>query len=170
MNTFQLVLLVIEEIFTKYPFEVAGFVLFLHSVLAIHEGSHAIVGALCGVRSTGIRIGDKPLFTIPVLGYKITVGWLPSSGHTTFVDEEKLPDTWQVFVTYLAGPLSVICAGPLFYMLCRDSHFFLAVSLGALFSVCGIYDLRKNCPDGAAIRRLWKVLRARGNTMGSMEM
>lgn len=169
MDTFYVVLSVIKEIFTRYPFEAASFVLFLHVMLTIHECSHAIVGALCGVPSTGIRIGDKPLFTLPVLGYNITIGWKPSSGHTTFVDEGNFPDTWAVFATYLAGPLSVILAGPVFFSLCRHSHFLLAVSFGPLFSFCGIHDLRKRCPDGGAIRRLWKVLRARESTSRSIE-
>lgn len=169
MDALHLVWLVAEEIFTKYLFEVASVVLFLHVTLTIHECAHAVVGVLLGLRSTGIRIGVEPLFTFSVLGYEIALGLWPSNGHTTFVDEGRFPDTWQVLVTYLAGPLSVVCAGPVFFMLSRHGHFPAAVSLGALCSFSGLYDLRKSCPDGVAIRRVWKVLRTRGTTENSME-
>jgi hypothetical protein len=169
MNLPQATLWVFKDIFTNDLVEVASFILFFHVMLTIHEGAHAVVGALCGVPSTGIRIGDKPLFTIHVLGYKVALGWRPSSGHTTFVDEGRFPDSWAVFMTYLAGPLAVVCTGPVFFLLCRHNHFLLAVSFGALFSFCGIYDLRKSCPDGAAIRRLWKVLRARSSPSDSLK-
>jgi len=133
---------------------------FLPIGLVLHECGHAVVGALLGVRSTGIRFGEKPVFTKVVRGYSITVGWLPTSGHTTFVDERNFPQTWQVLATYLAGPLAVFFFGPVFFLMFQHSHLYAAALFGALFSFNGIYDLRANCPDGIAIRRLWKVLRA----------
>jgi hypothetical protein len=160
MYSFQFVLWSIEQAVRQYQFAIAVYIVFAHVMLAIHEGGHAVTGALVGVRSTGIRIGASPLFTITVRGYAITVGWMPSSGHTTFVDEGHFSNTWQVLVTYLAGPLSVVCAGPVFFLLFRHSHFYVAAIFGALFVVAGICDLRKNCPDGKAIRELWRILRA----------
>ena len=162
MYSFQFVLWTLEEAVKQYQFAIGVYVLFGHMLLTLHEGGHALIGALVGVRSTGIRIGAKPSFTITVLGYAIAVGWRPTSGHTTFVDEGNFPDTWQVLVTYLAGPLSVVCAGPVFFLLFRHSHFHVAAIFGALFVFCGIYDLRKSCPDGEAIRRRWKILRSEG--------
>lgn len=162
MYSFYSIWCVIEESVNQNLFAIGVYFLFGHMMLTLHEGGHAITGAMLGVRSTGIRIGSKPIFTVPVLGYAVTVGWLPTSGHTTFVDEGNFPDTWQVLVTYLAGPLSVFCAGPVFFLLFQHNHFHAAAIFGALFSFCGIYDLRKNCPDGTAIRRLWKVLRSEG--------
>jgi hypothetical protein len=141
MYSFQFVLWSIEQAVRQYQFAIAVYIVFAHVMLAIHEGGHAVTGALVGVRSTGIRIGASPLFTITVRGYAI-------------------PNTWQVLVTYLAGPLSVVCAGPVFFLLFRHSHFYVAAIFGALFVVAGICDLRKNCPDGKAIRELWRILRA----------
>jgi hypothetical protein len=160
MYSFQFVLWSIEETVKQYHFAIAVYVLFTHVMLTIHEGGHAVTGALVGVRSTGIRIGGGPMFTITVLGYPITVGWMPTSGHTTFVDEGNFPNTWQVLATYLAGPVLVVCAGPVFFLLFRHSHFYVAAIFGALFVLCGICDLRKNCPDGKAIRELWGMLRS----------
>jgi hypothetical protein len=159
MVSFQFFLWAIEDSVKQYPFTIGVYFLFSHMMLVIHEGGHAVAGALLGVPSTGIRIGTRPIFKVVVLGYSITVGWLPTSGHTTFVDEGNFPDTWQVLVTYLAGPLSVVCAGPLFFLLVQHSHVYTASIFGALFVLSGICDLRKNCPDGLALRRLWKVLR-----------
>jgi hypothetical protein len=160
MYSFQFVWWSIEQAVWQYQFAIGVYVVFTHVMLAIHEGAHAVTGALVGVRSTGIRIGASPIFTITVRGYAITVGWMPSSGHTTFVDEGHFSNTWPVLVTYLAGPLSVVCAGPVFFLLFRHSHFYEAAIFGALFVLCGICDLRKSCPDGKAIRELWGMLRS----------
>jgi hypothetical protein len=166
MYSFQFIVWALEDTVKQYHFAIATYLLFFHTMLVIHEGSHAATGALLGLRSTGVRIGDKPLFTISVLHYAVTLGWKPTSGHTYFVDEENFPDTWQVLATYLAGPLAVVFAGPVFFLLFRHSHLRTAAVFGVLFSFCGVYDLRKGCPDGKAIRRLWKILRSDANSMG----
>jgi hypothetical protein len=160
MISLQFYLWALEDAAKENLFAIGVYILFLHIGLVIHEAGHAIVGALLGVRSTGIRFGAKPLFTVVVLGYSVTLGWLPTSGHTTFEDEKNFPDTWQVLATFLAGPLSVVFAGPVFFLLFQHSHPYAAAIFGAFFSFHGLYDLRASCPDGVAIRRLWKVLRS----------
>jgi hypothetical protein len=160
MVSFQLFWWNFEDAVRQYQFAIVVYILFAHMVFAIHEVGHAVAGALLGVRSTGIRIGTKPIFTVVVRGYSFTLGWLPNNGHTTFVDEGNFPDTWQVLLTYLCGPLAVLCAGPVFFLLFRHAHFYEATIFGLCFFFCGIYDLRKTCPDGIAIRRLLHVLRS----------
>lgn len=160
MVSYQFFLWTVEDVVKQNCFAIGVYLLFLPIGLVIHEAGHAIVGAMLGLRSTGIRIGSRPVLTVGVFGYSITVGWVPTSGHTTFVDEQDFPDTWQVLATFLAGPLSVVCAGPVFFLLFRESHAYAAAIFGTLFSFHGIYDLRASCPDGESIRRLWRLLRA----------
>ncbi|WP_434715605.1 M50 family metallopeptidase [Paraburkholderia sp. A3RO-2L] len=150
---------VVKELFTQYPLELFVISFFKYWLIAIHEIGHAVVGAFCGLRSTGIRIGDKPVLTVTIRGYRITIGRRAHSGHVTFVDEGNFQDTWQVFATYLAGPLAVIIAGPVFFVLLNPGHWYLAHVYSIVLVLCGFYDLRKTCPDGKAIRRLWVVLR-----------
>lgn len=162
MDSFQFVLWNLEDALRQYQFAIVVYLLFSHTVLAIHECGHALTGALLGLRSTGIRIGTGQVFRFAIRGYAVIIGWRPGSGHTTFVDEGNFPKTWQVLVTYLAGPLSVVLAGPVFFLCFRHSHLLAASIFGALAIFAGLYDLRKATPDGTAIRQIWKVLRSEG--------
>jgi hypothetical protein len=160
MVSFQYFLWSMEDMVTQ-PYFWIVLTLYMHGTTLIHESGHALVGALLGLKSTAIRVGTGPNLTIPLPGYPITVGLIPKSGHATFVDEANFPDTWQVLVTYLAGPLALVCSGLVVFLLLRHVEHSTAVIFGVLMGLNGLYDLRANVPDGAKARRVWKVLRAR---------
>ncbi len=160
MVSFQYFMWLLEEVAGQPYFRVAV-VLYLHLTLLIHEVGHAVVGALLGLKSTGIRLGTRPILKIPLPGYPISVGLVPGSGHTTFELEDNFPETWQVLVTFLAGPLLVSCAGVVFFLMLRHTEIYTAAIFGALMVFHGFYDLRESCPDGVEVRRLWRVLRER---------